>query len=140
MKPGKYLDFLIAEKVMGDEKVVIRCPKCGSDNLEYDHRIEQGFCTDCQELLFSSGCFLSKPYSTDISAAWKVVEKLREKDICLSVAHVKHVKSSIVWEYIAKVEWYDKSLEYKFDFATSETAPHVICLAALKAVGYEIKV
>ncbi len=108
-KPGKELDALIAEKVMGlaVEKFMINPPKpTGWVKLKLDT---------------NSKSFELPKYSTDISAAWEVVEKF----VPLSLDHTDGN-----WRCgIAK--------EGEVYHAGAESAPHAICIAALKAVGYE---
>ena len=71
-------------------------------------------------------------YSTDISAAWEVVEKLMEKkfsdgrpeqQLCLN-GH-----GAPKWQ-----AWFHPNTE---TLSFGDTAPHAICLSALKAVGYD---
>ena len=60
------------------------------------------------------------PYSTDIAAAWEVVEKL-----------------SAEWSFtLARdtKDWWDAEF-YADTFAKAPTAAHAICLSALNAVG-----
>ncbi len=70
-------------------------------------------------------------YSTDIAAAWEVVEKLR------AFKHPEDSAASFVvevyWEggYIAGWTWH----EAVYGMCRAETAPHAICLAALEAVA-----
>ena len=103
LEPGRELDALIAEKVMG---------------------IKEG-----QVFQTSKGSYSYKPYpyySTDIAAAWEVVEKL-----------------SAVWSF--ELETYrDNSIRCFFRqhdhqelcvMQFSNSAPHAICLAALKAIS-----
>lgn len=111
LKPGRELDALVAEKVMWWHKYEDSNPKATIRTIgdTEDHKCK--FC----------GSFEGhdiKPYSTSIEAAWEVVEKLIESD-----------------------DWVDFSLEYEPTFKWSaneiiygETAPHAICLAALRAV------
>lgn len=104
MKPGRELDALIAEKVMGWE-----------DNM--------------RGLMAYA---IVPNYSTDIAAAWKVIEELRKDQKALLISQAYQ---GPYWEYLSKVEWNDSLKGYRFEFATSISAPHAICLAALKAVG-----
>lgn len=66
-------------------------------------------------------------YSTDIAAAWRVVEKI--KNIT--------PECEIVWDCTMK--YWEVTWEYTEDryarFASAETAPLAICIAALRAVG-----
>jgi hypothetical protein len=103
MTPGLELDALIAEKVMGlsVSKEIIRD---GSGARYYP------------ELLH---------YSTDIAAAWEVVEKmgtLPRKDMQrggFQVNYDDHGWTASFWR----------------EYAFGESAPHAICLAALKALA-----
>lgn len=86
LKPGRELDALVAEKVMGGEL---------------------------------------RPYSTDISAAWEVVEKYKWAEPELRYSDEQHC-----WVFsLHKASGYPNEC--------GDTAPHAICLAALRAVGYE---
>lgn len=113
MKPGRELDALVAEKVMG----------LTSSEVE----IHRQFWLD--------GCFSNLPhYSTDIAAAWEVVEKLTSKK-------QPHFQLSLCDSYTENPKWcaeFDLDRPFKRVIAKAETAPHAICLAALKAVGVEI--
>ena len=75
MPAGREMDSLVAEKVMGRPKLELqdaRCPYCGE---EMHYTIERAWCMDCKEWRYSP----YKEYSSDISAAWEVVEKLFER-------------------------------------------------------------
>lgn len=67
-----------------------------------------------------------KPYSTDIAAAWEVVEKLKWEYWHVQLHHYQGNKYGYVgWTF--RMCQVDKEIE-----ASSEvSAPHVICLAAL---------
>jgi hypothetical protein len=120
MKPGRELDALVAEKVMGFK--VIETDECnGEDNLWL-----QGY--EDQEL---------PSYSTDVAAAWEVVEKLK-------LFQVKQTDSDGYTDYVQLWQdsegiwtigdWEDQLLI----LSEGESAPHAICLAALKAVGVKV--
>lgn len=126
MKPGRELDALIAEKVMGwtfnhcfeqcSNKAFQRCNYCLETTTEMDP--------------LDPKCLGYKPYSTDISAAWEVVEKF--KWIRLMHGH------SGYWSVLIRI-YSGSSLLEKKEVIISEidrckTFPHAICLAALKAV------
>lgn len=69
-------------------------------------------------------------YSTDIAAAWEVVEKLRERRIFLSVdAHWDRfdVDAAIGPSLVVAADFWERA------FATADTAPLAICRAALRA-------
>lgn len=110
MKPGRELDLLIADKVMG---------------IKFE---------DCKPVAigFKDNDFKGLHYSTDISAAWEVVEKVQSIGRNLEMFHrvLPHGKCYVAGFpaqgeqaglYAAKIQ---------------ETASHAICMAALKAVGY----
>lgn len=129
MKPGPELDALIAEKVLGLE--VCRCDhdalklkafrdweeRC-KDPLEYHgtpryfSHSSGGQCNTCGKHYVPY-----KGYSTDISAAWEVVEKFRDDDNFSIAMHGTH------WKVHFGAAW-----------DGAETAAHAICLAALRAI------
>lgn len=126
MKPGIELDILVAEKVMGIEDVC----KCKDEfrpvTLGYDENMKffSGH-EKCHKLI-------AKRYSTDIAAAWEVVEKLDKLGF----------KDVNIWKddfgYICQIQKITSVYKKFFDSALAKTAPHSICLAALKAVGVEV--
>ena len=67
-------------------------------------------------------------YSTDIAAAWEVVEYMRAKD---EWAFTLGTDTDGDWD---ATFWEGDT----FHDATADTAPHAICLAALKAIGAEV--
>jgi len=83
----------------------------------------------------------AKPYSTDIAAAWRVVEKHNQ---IVSIwqgrpsldRNAHGMISRRVWERGDPVV-YRVSVAGRHT-AYSETAPHAICLAALKALGHNL--
>lgn len=113
MNVGRELDALVAEKVMGlnirpvvHEYGLSPQLKLAPGSINY-----VGTYTEIPEV---------PPYSTDIAAAWGVVEKLRERGFGFSLND-----GWIAWFLAGRSDWH----------ADAETAPHAICLAALKAVG-----
>jgi hypothetical protein len=119
LQPGRELDALVAEKVFG---ALI------SDPIFAGSMIYQGKDNQGKDKGFAvSGTIEDVPhYSTDIAAAWEVLEKVREQ----------------VPDFGFGID--DKPGEFRTYavrigdcMATSISAPHSICLAALKAVGNE---
>lgn len=111
LKPGRELDVRIATEVMGLQDVELR-----------DHGMAV---PDFSYLVEETGYFRDVPfYSTDIAAAWKVIEELSRKGwhIGLSTA------TGTGWYVTLKS---DEARIVEF----SESAPHAICLAARKAMG-----
>lgn len=108
MKPGRELDALVAEKVMGYP---------GDGNVWY-----------------VTGDYANPDsipeYSTDIAAAWEVVEKMKHSSWSFSI------RSSDDCE--AEFSLNDGKFLQNADtvgMGRGDTAPYAICLAALKAVG-----
>ena len=99
MNPGRELDALVAEKVFG-------------------------------ETIFKHKADWEPPeYSTDISAAWEVVNKL-------SGGFYFSIDGQWRSQLTGKISWrsrFKPSLDAPY--ISGDTAPHAICLAALKAVG-----
>jgi len=102
---GRELDALVAEKVFGYE---------------------------CDPFDYGPTCPVhgkGKNYSTDIAAAWQVVEKLMP-----TIGHIYpavDLETGELLHWCAVVETGDTSRQG----VTADTAPRAICLAALKAVG-----
>lgn len=65
--------------------------------------------------------YLIPEYSTSIGAAWEVVDKLQDYSFILQTL-------DRTWQARFGVHW-----------GRSDTAPHAVCLAALKAVGASCK-
>lgn len=101
MKPGRKFDKLIAIKLMG-----FSMTDDGNWGLKEDGRTEPVF-----------------EYSTDIAAAWEVVERLLEKGIA---THIKCFLDTF------SVECHE--LDVSTGIVTANTAPEAIVKAALLAV------
>lgn len=122
MKPGRELDIAIAEKVFG-AKV---------ENLSQKHgwRIDfKSNMVECNDFIKSDAGIEGsklKPFSTDIAAAWKVLEKF---------SHTRLWFNSHFQKWIC--EWARPSTPPFVTIivsAAGDTASHAICLAALEAV------
>ena len=116
MKPGPELDALIADKVMNWYLSDID-----------SHYYPKGSDSDVSVII----SYRFRP-STDISAAWQVVEKLRERKL-LSEFTTELVELTGADKYcghdtVEQLMWLDASM-----------VSEIICLAALKAVGVEIE-
>lgn len=113
MKPGIELDALVAEKVM-ELKNVTKLTEPGFN--EY-------FGASQGDYIYSSGYIVPK-YSTDIAAAWDVMEKLAS--FGFEVTIIKDNSSYI--RCIIKME--EDSMIFP-----ALAASHAICLAALKVIA-----
>lgn len=111
MKAGRELDALVAEKVMG-----------------WTYRtFPDGACPLVKHWYCGEQYMLMKSFSTSITDAWQVVEKLNN----LWQGHWSLVRVDGEWaiyENPYDIEGYPPT-------AQAMTAPLAICLAALKAVG-----
>lgn len=113
MAPGRELDALVAEKVMGALNLRITVADWEEDMVLGNGDIWRTRVPD---------------YSTSISAAWQVVEKL---DFCVVSRGGTVAKEMGGWEV-------DCEMNGQHRRAFAATAPHAICLAALKAVECEV--
>lgn len=110
MEAGRELDALIAEKVMGLE----RCGcKCGLFLNEYHEP------------------FLEPHYSTDIAAAWEVVEKLNSMGLGWFSLEQFGEKGQGQWR--ALIWTGGEEIDNCF-FADARTVPLAICRVAYKIV------
>lgn len=124
MKPGKDLDALVAEKVMGfwfDEKG--RC-----------HRHPRDPISPVSSIIISLST-----YSTDIKSAWEIVEHNTTESRYVRVIIETH-PLGIECEIVQWGEEFDENGEQNREIygAIGDTAPHAICLAALKACGVKL--
>jgi hypothetical protein len=116
LEAGRELDTLVAEKVMGLTADKEHCPYCGAEMWIGALRSR---CSSCSEWRY--GWY--KNYSDDISAAWEVVEKIREYIECI------WPNDRGLWSLLS----YER-LEEGLTTVSAETAPLAICRAALLAV------
>lgn len=119
MKPGRELDALIAEKVMGLVPCqAYRCPSkpfCHADPESPERGME------------------TRSYSTDISAAWAVVQRLSELGYAVDLMMGQpqlHIDTNQLSPVLITCCIWSTKLEAGFQ---GSLAPYVICRAALKA-------
>ena len=111
LEAGWELDALVAEKVMGCQSV---------------HEVEPG--------LWRDEIGRIPRFSTDIAAAWQVVEKLRQSRICLDVTtrlESYYVSANLVDD--AAGEFRSGYFSKRIADGIADTAPLAICRAALAA-------
>lgn len=128
MKPGSELDAFIAEKVMGLKPLDLPLfsVKDDFDKIVISHVVSEWF--DLKT---------PKHYSTDIAAAWEVVEKLRAEEFFFIVSN-SEISTGLIKIGENKIFASFGKKHRKVETTVGETSPHAICLAALKAVGAEI--
>lgn len=114
MEEGRDLDALVAEKVMGWKYYPASAGTMQPINPPYWINPDRQSLDAIEDWPPS--------YSTDIDAAWEVVEKLA---------------GTFRLEYEKYSDW---DCELGLGSAHAKTAPLAICLAALKAVGCEVEV
>ncbi len=126
LQPGRELDALVAEKIFGcvvrdepDEPWTTEGPHCGCE-----HRVHEELETDPEFTApVPSGL---RRYSTDIAAAWEVVQVLNDRwNVTIHSPEAGEAEVEVVLNGCVGV---NPRLE-----ARAETVPHAICLAALEA-------
>ena len=125
MLSDRELDALVAEKVMGCKPMLGAggaYHRCGCSDVEspegHDAVVRQG-------AIGIFGAAIRLPYySTDIAAAWLVVEKMRERGITFRCG--SYVKDECFAEFGG---------QHLSAPAKGGDFPKAICLAALKALG-----
>lgn len=119
LKPGRELDALVAEKVMGCDDWCTCEWSIGTSPPLFK-------CDECKKWVSSS----VPGFSTDISAAWEVMEKLRAMTCCLDIRFPtsEPIEVGFILFDEDNLQKHDKVTVY------ADAAPHAICLAALKAI------
>jgi hypothetical protein len=125
-KSNKEIDILVAENVIG----WIREERQHKDLGYLVTAIDWYKITDGVRHNITHKAVYFKP-STNISDAWLVLEKLREIGIHSQIDVQKTT------EYINQCMLHKKGLV--LCRVSADTAPLAICMASLKAVGYEIQ-
>lgn len=138
MTAGRELDALVAENVMGWKphrlktgRSVPECTVCGDAFHFHFTEANMHGVYWCEP---RKGPGEIPPYSSDIEAAWPLVEKFR-MDVQSPGAPQnggEYLNETGEWE----VEFFRD--DGKTDFVNAPTAPLAICLAALKAKGVEV--
>ncbi len=123
MEAGRELDALVAEKVMG-WRDVRPGHYTGSPGTMYGKAPQPQPWDSPQDR--TKGVSFVPFYSTKIADAWEVIEKLADRDPMIAM-----------WGYEDGTAGWFCDFEGIKDHA--RTAPHAICLAALKAVGVELR-
>lgn len=120
MKPGRELDALVAEKVMGIKTEYYSGCLVEKVSAHFEQRV---YPLD----------YLIPEYSTDISAAWKVVERI-EKRFVLQKVFLPHSDQPSFSAHFSN----EKVIDFWREGSVAPTASHAICLAALKTIGTEL--
>lgn len=145
MQAGRELDALVAKKVMGLEDIYKDPHPSFGDGLRYRACAEANIPT-ISGTYYESGTRAIPKYSTDLSAAWTVVEKMYElgNAFCIERAH-RADKWTV--HFIPKAPpprrhdcdhgfvTFIEDMERISDEA--ESLPHAICLTALRVLGQD---
>jgi len=125
--PGRKLDALVAEKVMGFKDALSQLSdyKTAGEQIETKYKQHGNYALHRAEvgaLQCTPGALIPQ-FSTSITAAWEIVEKLN-MGFTLSD-----------WWTHRRTQWSVEFIKSPERFgATGKTVPHAICLAALKAM------
>lgn len=127
MTAGRELDVLIAEKVMGWYYTKHPCPEKLFPHVKPSPSFFPSYfkwTPEKEEKHPGIGNGIACPkYSTDISAAWEVVEKINQREIQVIIKNT--------------VDGYNVELKSELNslcYQDAISAPLAICLAALKVV------
>jgi NAD-dependent DNA ligase len=129
MKAGPEMNILIKEKVIGHCNHILTCKPSSYMQMEEKkgpHDWTMYECVKCAGRFIDEFKSYVPNYSTSIADAWPVVEKMKEKNwhafvIALMAPHVGADRVPL-----------NVFAQMLFDLT-----PLAICLAALKAVGYQ---
>lgn len=141
MKPGRELDALVAEKVMGvclhdlQSKPSVYM-QMKEKNGPHDWTMFE--CAKCHSRFMDKFIPYLPNYSTSIADAWAVVEKMGRWngfEFMIQTQDPEYCKAKY------EAGWYEPSYDGPESRAVgeSDSAPHAICLAALKAVGVDLE-
>lgn len=141
LKPGRELDALVAEKVM-ECKLIDQEPY----KLAYGISTPATKACGCNPVKHNGEEFYLmgiKNYSTDITAAWEVVERFHSRCNDRAIEITMYSGQNALGKTWAnnkgyKVEFID-GLDGPPHVTHSNSLPHAICLAALKAVSYKVE-
>lgn len=137
MEAGRKLDALVAEKVMGWIQLNTTIAP-----IEFNPQWKElaGYVQDRPTITglppgASHDSCRQKvpPFSTDIAAAWVVVEHMRLTSTRDCFCLWSPTDESSAWFALFDRKWHGRSEVYEGE--AGETAAHAICLAALKAVN-----
>lgn len=118
MNPGRELDALIAEKVMG--LLINGTAEHADGSVEPAFGNANGI---------SGQAYPARNYSTDIAAAWQIAEKLKEKKLYLSLSITRFGSDQA---YEASVS---NQIGARICGEYGDTPAIAICRAALKAIN-----
>lgn len=122
MNPGRELDKMVAEVVFGSEVEFLN-QKAG---WRIDFVAKNKDCNDTIYAMEMADGYRLKNFSTDISAAWDIVEKLGRNGTQWRFSN-KAFSNTYWWVYTEDA------------VAQGDTLPHAICLAAIQHIKGQAK-
>ena len=134
------MDALVAEKVMGEPQPTANVP-LGIAFTPWHTSASEGGNWYGTTTGYDSGdepIWMPRPYSTDIGAAWEVVERITgHLSLYVTVGNTASFPSSIHYlkPWVCVIGIHEKPVA----LIQAKTAPHAICLAALKTVNHNTK-
>ena len=137
MKAGRELDALIAEKVMGWSALrgIDEISKHFPDTSKiYSPHLAEVWINDAGERMACKECGNMPAYSAQIADAWLVVEKMSTTTKEFWKLKYFSTGAIAIFDYEGGRDLPWIAGEHEGD---AEEMPEAICLAALKAVGYE---
>lgn len=143
LPPGRELDALIAEKVMGwvkqENSPEIDDWRTPENDKRYKELVDKGiFLPYRRSYFYGQNARVCFSPSTDISAALEVITKLQSLGKSFEMtwdAHEINKKFTVSNFNCEGLPYRGWSFEDKDICESSESAPHAICLASLKAVS-----
>lgn len=129
LEAGRELDALVVERL--GLPLEPPCPRYHSvDEAEYDSQLGwDGWCYTCGKMIADVEP-QAKRYSTDIAAAWEVVEKLMgANDVEVYRLHSIPPEPT---EWACRI---GNAIDGPCEFASADTAPLAICRAAIRATA-----
>jgi hypothetical protein len=131
-------DALVAERVMGWRRYRSSYHPCyallSADLLRDGAMVDQGAEVPAEPCRDAYGRV--PHYTTDIAAAWEVVEQFKADGVWFSIE-----SNAVEWEAdIRTVVNDDDEQVIRLGVGYAMTAPEAICIAALRACGVEVEV
>jgi hypothetical protein len=138
---SREIDALVAEKVMGSRVAWIKPEHIDRGDGK---GMEEGSFEPYPVMTSGDSLIEAPKYSTDIAAAWEVVERMRGEGWSFRFGNNSCAKDQNVASFAQGWRGLGANIltgEYIYDDNSSmvaETAPLAICKAALKAKGIEV--
>jgi hypothetical protein len=139
LKPGRELDALIAEKVMGWKRLTYSQSNPNNKKKADDHRLTMWWHSeDLKEKALAeddNDYYNPEPAwspSTNIAQAWEVAKKMHQLGWILEIRTGYNIETTAPVHRVSLCKrGFD---EYYVGIPNLDAVPHAICLAALKAV------